>query len=64
MLFDDEWNDEQVDEKTYNELLMENYNLKQRLKELEDFRDRMINATTNVTNEWVKAIISGDIKVK
>lgn len=64
MWFNEEWDDEFVDEKSYAELLRENYKLKQQLKELEAFRDRMVNATTNVTNEWVKAIVSGDVKFK
>lgn len=64
MWIDDERHDEWFEGKTYDELVNENYKLKQQLKELEEFRDRMINATTNVTNEWVKVLLSGELKFK
>jgi hypothetical protein len=46
----------------------ENNYLRMRLEESEkrysDFLNNTVNATINVTNEWIKVLISGDLKVK
>lgn len=55
-------------EKTYGELEYENFLLKQELEELRkkhsDFVNQMANATTSVTNEWIKTLINGDLQLK
>lgn len=58
------------DEKTmsYDELVYENFLLRKELEELRkkhsDFVNEMVNGTSAVTNEWVKLLVSGDLKFK
>jgi hypothetical protein len=55
-------------EMSYEDLLTENYELKRKLEESErkynEFLDKMVNSTTSVTNEWMKVLLSGDLKLK
>lgn len=67
-------NEYYLEELTYDELLNMNRNLvienhrlkieKEKVeKEYSNFLSEMVNSTTSVTNEWVKLLVSGDIKI-
>jgi hypothetical protein len=61
-MYYDDWN-----KLSYDELVRENYYLRTELAELKrihsDFINRTVNGTTNVTNEWVKLLVSGELKI-